>query len=108
MIPQVCDLECFYCIRPAERCRVWKDTSPTPLCWSCAMRLKFPFPENDDPPAVIDDLLICPGQKLARLDRGRAGGDCLCRECWQDYYHHDRDFDHPYMTVLCDGSVVKL
>lgn len=106
MTQQVCDLTCRNCVMPAEYCRMWPGEGPTPLCWWCAMRLKFP--ENEEEGVKIDDLLVCPGQKLGRLDRGRAGGDVLCTSCWRDYYHHDRDSDHPYMTVLCDGSAVKL
>lgn len=38
----------------------------------------------------------------------RAGGDVICSLCGFDYYSHPH---HPvclYLTVLCDGSVMKL
>ena len=58
--------------------------------------------------ARVSEILICFRQALARLDRGRVSGEMICPECNRKYHNHKGDQDHPYMTVLCDGSVVKL
>ncbi|WP_315782422.1 hypothetical protein [Bradyrhizobium sp. SZCCHNPS1003] len=51
-------------------------------------------------------------EQLAKIDAGdwqRAGGGCVCETCGKLYY------DHPYfaepsefLTILCDGDLVKL
>lgn len=38
----------------------------------------------------------------------RAGGDCLCMDCGEDYRHHPMDEVEKHLTVLCDGRRVKL
>lgn len=47
------------------------------------------------------------------LDASRASGDAVCEVCTK-YYRRHPDFrgaffmEHPYLTRLCDGSLVKL
>ena len=38
----------------------------------------------------------------------RASGDCPCPVCGLPYWQHPRARPHHYLTVLCDGTVVKL
>ncbi len=44
----------------------------------------------------------------------RASGDCVCKLCGKEYWRHSFDLNHfdwdgfPYLTVLCDGTLVKL
>jgi hypothetical protein len=38
----------------------------------------------------------------------RAGGDVVCNKCGKKYYEHAEHPDYPFLTVLCDGSLVKL
>lgn len=73
-----------------------------PLCWCHAAERRRVNTSR------IQDLIYCEKQGLCRVDRGRAAGDCICGECSRDYRHHPHDIDHPYLNVLCDGSVVKL
>lgn len=72
-----------------------------PLCWTHKLRERMLGATR------LGEAVACPTQGLARLDRGRSGGDCLC-ECGRKYYDHPQDADHPFLNVLCDGSVVKL
>jgi hypothetical protein len=58
--------------------------------------------------ARLYDALVCPSEHLARVDRGRAGGDCACEVCGRTYFRHPESRDYPFLTVLCDGSLVKL
>ena len=44
----------------------------------------------------------------AWLDRGRAGGDCVCDGCGRKYYDHPQFPPAPFLNQLCDGSLVKL
>lgn len=56
----------------------------------------------------LTEVLLCQSQGVARIDYGRAGGDVFCLDCGRKLYDHPRDLDHSYMTVVCDGSAVKL
>lgn len=56
----------------------------------------------------VREVLRCERQGFARLDRGRAGGGCICPDCGRDYHRHPRDADYEFLNVLCDGSLVKL
>ena len=47
-------------------------------------------------------------ESRAYIDRDRAGGDVLCPDCGQKYYDHTPCPGAEWLTVLCDGSVVKL
>ena len=38
----------------------------------------------------------------------RAGGECLCPHCGFIYFRHPRDPHESDLTILCDGSRVKL
>lgn len=38
----------------------------------------------------------------------RAGGDVLCGKCSAPYYDHPRHPSEEFLTILCDGSIVKL
>ena len=38
----------------------------------------------------------------------RAGGECICTTCGKDYDHHPTLYGHHWVTVLCDGLLVKL
>lgn len=73
-----------------------------PLCWLCAVARSIVTTSR------LDLVLRCESQGIARVDGGRAGGDCVCPACGKKFYDHPRDADHPYMTVLCDGTAVKL
>lgn len=41
-------------------------------------------------------------------DARRVGGGSICGVCGREYYDHPAHFPHTYLTVLCDGRVVKL
>lgn len=47
--------------------------------------------------------------KIHRHIWHRASGDCICSSCGRIYYKHPY-FQEPYewITLLCDGSMVKL
>lgn len=38
----------------------------------------------------------------------RASGLCVCQTCWKLYYNHPRHHEWRFLTVLCDGKLVKL
>jgi hypothetical protein len=42
------------------------------------------------------------------VDDGRAGGGCLCERCGRLYVDHAQDPLERWMTILCDGTMVKL
>ena len=53
------------------------------------------------------------GARLAEIDRGdlpfvRAGGDVECPDCGLSYRHHPEHPYHTFLTILCDGKLVKL
>lgn len=74
------------------------------LCFYC----KLNFLAVCDPPPEVVELLWCPRQWLCRADLGRAGGGAECEDCGRELRDHEADADHPYMTVLCNGGLVKL
>lgn len=55
-------------------------------------------------------------QNEARRNFTRAGGDCVCDQCGEEYRQHPRDiepadpdgFASASLTILCDRSRVKL
>lgn len=75
-----------------------------PLCWVHMIERK----ELVGNTARIEQLLRCEKQGLGRLDRDRAGGDCICPDCGRKYYDHPQEQEHAFLNLLCDGSVVKL
>ena len=38
----------------------------------------------------------------------RAGGDCDCKVCGQLYSRHKNIAGETWLTILCDGTLVKL
>ena len=52
--------------------------------------------------------------KIERDDWMRAGGECICPECGKEYRRHpygmlgDSYENAFYLTILCDGTLVKL
>lgn len=47
--------------------------------------------------------------ELGKLeDFNRAGGEIVCEECGLDYNDHANHPVHEWITVLCDGRLVKL
>lgn len=41
-------------------------------------------------------------------DFRRASGAAICSHCGFAYRHHPRADPHSYLTILCDGTAVKL
>lgn len=107
-------LKCRDCDGPTEYCDSVPDPnkqganlnecgySLAPLCWLHAAY------RREAATSRVEYVIRCESQNLARIDRGRASGDCLCLDCGREYRRHSVDVDHPYLNVLCDGSVVKL
>lgn len=105
---------CHYCSGATTACDSVPDASipgctpaeagyrVVPLCWLHAAERRRVAT------ARVRDAIICPTQGIARVDYGRAGGDVVCPECGRKYYDHKADADHPFLTVLCDGGLVKL
>lgn len=73
-----------------------------PLCWLHGAERKRIST------ARVFDVLLCKGQGIGRIDRDRCGGDVNCLDCGRSFRSHPKDLDHPYLNVLCDGSLVKL
>lgn len=73
-----------------------------PYCFAHAMERKEVATNR------LSEIVICEQQGLARVDRGRSSGFCICPDCNRDYFRHLPDLDHPFLRVLCDGSAVKL
>lgn len=50
-------------------------------------------------------------ETVERIEEGemyRASGDCVCPTCGKLYYDHAHLTDYEWLTILCDGSLVKL
>jgi predicted chitinase len=47
-------------------------------------------------------------QRMAHPEAPRAGGDVTCERCGLPYRDHPSDPVESFLTVLCDGSLVKL
>jgi hypothetical protein len=69
---------------------------------------------NDSPmtfPQIADILERTVFSKVNPMDENveviRAGGECICTTCGKDYDHHPRLPGHNWVTVLCDGGLVK-
>lgn len=110
-------LNCEICLslgktEPADRCDSVPAAGQTPHDHNCYRLMPLCWIHGHERAQAstsrIHDLLPCPKQGFARVDRGRVSGEMLCPECDRLYYSHPRDADHPYMNVLCDGSAVKL
>lgn len=41
-------------------------------------------------------------------DVPRVGGGVICKQCGHEYYDHPAHIPYYFLTVLCDGSIVKL
>jgi len=54
----------------------------------------------------VREILVAEG--VGHLDRGYACGECVCHDCGRIYFRHPALPAHHFLTVLCDGSVVKL
>jgi hypothetical protein len=102
------NLTCRHCSEPVYMCDSVPDANSETgyrwvgLCWVHTIERRQVATNR------INELVTCERQGLARVDRGRAGGDVVCHECGRLFYNHPQDIDHPYLRVLCDGSVVKL
>lgn len=107
-------LKCRDCDEPAE----YADSCPDPdkqgsnlnecgYTWRAFCRLHAAY-RREHNTSRVTPILRCESQGLGRLDGGRAGGDCICYLCGRLYYQHPNDRDYPFMTVLCDGELVKL
>lgn len=55
----------------------------------------------------LAQLLALAGPEPDPDDWYRAG-NCICEICGDDYHHHAVDPRDPWLTLLCDGSRVKL
>lgn len=73
-----------------------------PFCWLHAMERREVATNR------LIEVVICETQGIARIDYDRAGGGAVCQDCGREYRRHPEDVDHPYLTVLCSGAVVKL
>ena len=106
--------QCELCDRPAEFVDSIPDSHkrgvnlnecgyrPQLLCWIHATE------RSNDNTSRVKDLIVCEFQKLLRVDAGMASKHMICHECYRSFLSHKNDSDHPYLTVLCDGSLVKL
>lgn len=71
-----------------------------PLCWLHAVDRRRVNTSR------VEALLVIDG--VGHLDRGRASGECVCIDCGRLYRQHPRQPGAECLTVLCDGSLVKL
>ena len=70
-------------------------------CWRHS--LDVPMAKRLSLPTLFTD-----AAGVARIDRDRAGGGVVCDECGHVYLDHPELPGATFLTVLCDGSVVKL
>ncbi len=103
---------CEACGQPASYCDSIPDASLDgyspgecgyrlqPLCWLCGVDRRMVATSR------VQDLLVVEG--VGYLDRGRAGGDCVCLDCGRKYYDHPQFPPARFLNQLCDGSLVKL
>lgn len=96
--------KCLTCHELAEYGLVPPSGVLHPYCFSCHLSAKS-GPLRD---ATRYILIHCVYQRMVRVDAGRASGYAICVDCEKELRKHPRDFDHPYMKVLCNGALVKL
>ena len=70
-------------------------------CFGCRIRGGFVG-------GCVVDLIPCPSEGVSRIDAGRCSVDCECSICGRRYARHPDHADYPFMTLLCDGTLVKL
>lgn len=70
-------------------------------CWMCSL-----LHLEDGHRRTLPHVLVV--DTRAYIDRDRAGGGVVCPDCGQEYHDHTRCPSAEWMTILCDGSVVKL
>lgn len=98
------NVECAWnCGRDSEF-GIWRNGVLVGLCFYCKINL-FAVQGHDEGTA---ELIVCPTQGVARVDGGRWGGGVGCEGCGRLLYDHPDDQDHPFLTVHCDGRLVKL
>ncbi len=112
MLPAETAGVCEECGQPADYCDSVPDArvpgqTPSecgyrlkPICWLHAVERRMVATSR------VDNQLVADG--VGHLDRDCCGGDCLCEICGRKYYDHRPFAPHPFLTLLCDGSVVKL
>lgn len=98
-----CSTTCVHCGKYAYDAIMVSPGVLLPLCSTHAGNLRL----EDSMPRLYE-LMHCKSQGTCRVDGGRAGGDVVCKTCGKKYYDHPRDVDYPFMTVMCDGRLVKL
>lgn len=92
---------CESCGTPAEFVIIHRLVHPRSICWFHKI-----YPIDDPRPGEIHELLVC--GDVARIDRGRWGGDVPCEICGKKMHDHPADSTYPFMTLHCDGSLMKL
>lgn len=75
------------------------DGTYEPFCWICKTRAGHTANGFVEVLAFGDEAFI---------DRGSASGACVCEACGKTYHEHPRHAPYPFMTKLCDNSLVKL
>lgn len=58
-----------------------------------------------------ESTIPCTDEILKKIDAGiwfRADGDCLCPSCCEPYKKHKNIESNEWITVLCNGELVKL
>ena len=100
----VVDPKCL-CGKPAT---CYEPASGRSYCYRCSViaRADHVAATGNDLPRFAD--LYTDAAGVARIDRDRAGGGVVCDECGHLYYDHPELPGATFLTVLCDGSVVKL
>jgi hypothetical protein len=115
MKPAETALTCELCGEPAIYCDSVPDSNTRgmnlgecgyrlqALCWIHGVERR-----QDVATSRVNQILRCEKQGIGRLDRDRCGGDVVCVDCGRKFYDHPQEKEHPFLNVLCDGSVVKL
>lgn len=110
----VVGLACEHCGRPTVYCDSVPDPNRQgmnlnecgyrlqPLCMLCGWERKQVATSR------VQHVLRCEKQGFARIDFDRASGRCICPVCGKEYYDHPQEPEHTYLTILCNGWVVKL
>jgi hypothetical protein len=61
--------------------------------------------------AIHDELMATVAREeglTTYIEAERASQHCLCQQCGQPYGRHPDHPEAPYLTLLCDGTAVKL
>ena len=88
-----------------ERCGCGKVEFRRPFCGCAPIHEPKPFSSMNRSSCAIHG----PKAEQQRASFVRAAGDATCAECGEPYRDHTND-DHegPRLTVLCDGTRVRL